>query len=84
MKLKFLCYLVFILICGSACSKEQVIGVMDDVARDTYEKKVKEERIESLGDPTYEEPPTYDQYQRERKKLLSKQEESTSEVENEK
>ena len=48
-------------------------GVLDDIARDTYEKNVREQRIENLGDPNYEEPPTYDQYQRERK-LKSNQE----------
>lgn len=46
---------------------------MDDIARDTYEKNVSEQRIENLGDPNYEEPLTYDQYQRERK-LKSNQE----------
>lgn len=44
---------------------------MDDISRDTYEQRVREQRIENWGDPTYEEPPTYDQYQKERNKLKS-------------
>ena len=47
-------------------------------------KKAREQRIENLGDPIYEEPPTYDHYQRARKKLNSIQEESPSEPGNEK
>ena len=70
---KLFCSLIIILFCGSACSKEQVTGVLDDISRDTYENKAREQHIENLGDPTYEEPPTYDQYQRERK-LKSNQE----------
>jgi len=69
---------IIILFSGSACSKKEVTGVLDDISRDTYEKKAREQRIENLGDPTYEEPPTYDQYQRERKKLNSIREESPS------
>lgn len=84
MKQKLLWPIITILICGSACTKEQVTGVLDDIARDTYEKKAKEQRIEHLGDPTYEEPPTYDQYQREKKKVISKDEESPFQAENEK
>ena len=82
MKQKLSCFLIFVLFCGSACSKEQVVGVLDDIARDTYEKKAKEQHIENLGDPAYEAPPTYDQYQRERKKLISTQEEGPIEAEN--
>ena len=81
MKQKLLCALI-ILFCGSACTKEQVTGVLDDISRDTYEKKAREQRSENLGDPTYKKPLTYDQYQKERKKLI--QEESPSEAGNEK
>ena len=70
--------IIIVLFCGSACSKKQVTGVLDDIARDTYEKKAREEQIENLGNPGYEPPPTYDQYQRERKKLISKEEASTA------
>ena len=56
---------------------------MDDISRDTYENEARDQRIENLGDPTYEEPLTYDQYQRERNKLISKEEAST-EAENDK
>jgi hypothetical protein len=32
---------------------------------------LREQRIENIGDPNYKEPPSYDQYQRERKETLS-------------
>jgi len=44
---------------------------LDDISRDTYENNLREQRIENIGDPNYEEPPSYDQYQRERKETLS-------------
>jgi hypothetical protein len=53
-----------------ACSKKQIKSVLDDIARDTYEKNLRKQRIENIEDPNYEDPPTYDQYQRERKELL--------------
>ena len=83
MKQKLLCLLIIMLFCGSACSKEQVVGVLDDISRDTYENKAREQNLENMGDPTYEEPPTYDQYQRERNKLISK-DEAPTEAENDK
>jgi hypothetical protein len=84
MKQILLSYTIIIaLFCASACSKTQVTDVLDDISRDTYEKEEREQRIENLGDPTYEQPPTYDQYQRERNKLISKEEAST-EAENDK
>ena len=54
-----------------ACSKQQIKSVLDDIARDTYEKNMRNQRIENIEDPNYEEPPSYDQYQRERKEMLS-------------
>ena len=75
--------IISILFFGSACSKKEVIGVLDDISRDTYEKNAREKRIENLGNPAYEEPPTYDQYQRERNKMISK-EEAPTETENDK
>ena len=74
MKQILLCSIIILLFCTSACSKKQVTEVLDDISRDTYENEVRDQRIENLGDPTYEEPLTYDQYQRERKKLKSDQE----------
>jgi len=71
MKREILCFTI-ILICVSACSKEQVTGVLDDISRDTYEKKAREQRFENIRIPTFEEPLTYDQYQIERKKVLQK------------
>ena len=44
---------------------------MDDIARDTYEKNLRKQCIENIEDPNYEDPPSYDQYQRERKEMLS-------------
>lgn len=74
---------IFIMLfAGSACSKQQVTGVLDDISRDTYEKKAREQRIEHLGDPTYENPPTYDEYQRERKKLQTTQDDAPAEKKN--
>ena len=66
-------------ICISACSSVKMI--QDDISRDTYESKViKKQRIENLDDPTQigQEPPTYDQYQRERKELTSDHEETST------
>jgi hypothetical protein len=84
MKQIFLCFIYIILIFGSACSKKQVTGVLDDISRDTYEQRAREQRIENLGDPTYKEPPTYDQYQKERKELKSDHEKMPSATESEK
>jgi ribosomal silencing factor RsfS len=47
-----------------ACSSRQTTSLLDDIARDTYEKRTREQRMEKRGDPTYVEPPTYDQYQK--------------------
>ena len=55
----------------SACSKKQINSVLDDISRDTYEKNMRKQRIENIEDPNYEEPPSYDQYQKERKRVLS-------------
>jgi len=79
MKQILLCSTMMIaLFCASACSKQQVTEVLEDIARDTYEKKAREQSLENMGDPAYNPPPTYDQYQRERKKLISKEEASTA------
>jgi hypothetical protein len=64
--------IISLLFFTTACSKETVVSVMDDISRDTYEKNARKERIENSGNPTYEEPPTYDQYQRERKEMMGK------------
>lgn len=60
--------IISLFLCLDACSKSRVANVLDDISRDTYENNVKKQRIENLEDPAYEEPPTYDQYQRDRKK----------------
>jgi len=67
MKKILLCSIIIIILFASGCSKKQVTGVLDDIARDTYENNVRKQRFENLGNPHYDEPPTYDQYQKERK-----------------
>jgi len=52
------------------CSKNEITSVLDDISRDTYENNLRKQRNENIGKPNYEEPPTYDQYQRERKKII--------------
>lgn len=56
-----------------ACSKKQMSSVLDDISRGIYENGVRAQRLENIGNPPYIEPPTYDQYQRERLEKLSKQ-----------
>ena len=65
------CIIISLLFWAPACSKKQIKSVLDDISRDTYENNLREQRIENIGDPNYEEPPSYDQYQRERKETLS-------------
>jgi hypothetical protein len=43
---------------------------LDDISRDNYEKNLRKQRIENIEDPNYEDPPSYNQYQRERKKII--------------
>jgi hypothetical protein len=59
--------IIGLLLCLGACSKSRITNVLDDISRDTYENSVRRQRIENLDNPAYEEPLTYDQYQRERK-----------------
>lgn len=56
----FLLFFVF------SCSKEQLVDVLDDVARDTYAQQAKQERRENLDNPSYRAPESYDEYQRNR------------------
>ncbi|MDY6974476.1 MAG: hypothetical protein SV775_19515 [Thermodesulfobacteriota bacterium] len=71
MKQLFLAWLISIfIICAPACSKKQIKSVVEDISRDTYENNLRKQRIENLGNPSYEEQPSYDQYQRERKEIL--------------
>ena len=65
------CVIISFLFWVPACSKKQIKSVLDDISRDTYEKNLRKQRIENIEDPNYEEPPSYDQYQRERKEMLS-------------
>jgi len=67
----FCSIIISLILCIPACSKRKIASVLDDISRDTYENNLRKQRIENFGDPTYEEPPTYDQYQRERKELIS-------------
>ena len=52
------------------CSKSKIASVLDDIFRDTYENSVRRQRNENIRKPNYEEPLSYDQYQRERKELI--------------
>ena len=65
------CIIISLLFWAPSCSERQIKSVLDDISRDTYENNLREQRIENIGDPNYEEPPSYDQYQRERKETLS-------------
>ncbi|MDY6857551.1 MAG: hypothetical protein SWO11_23180 [Thermodesulfobacteriota bacterium] len=64
------CFISIFIICAPACSKKQINSVVEDISRDIYENNLKKQRIENLGDPSYEEQPSYDQYQRKRKEML--------------
>ena len=65
------CIIILFIFWTPACSKKQIKSVVDDISRDTYENNLRKQRIENLGDPSYEEQPSYDQYQRERKGILT-------------
>jgi len=69
-RLLWSCIVISIIFWVPACSKKQIISIFDDISRDTYENNLRKQREENIGKPNYEEPPTYDQYQRERKELL--------------
>jgi hypothetical protein len=50
--------------------RSEIASVLDDISRDNYEKNLRKQRIENIENPNYEDPLTYNQYQRERKKLI--------------
>jgi hypothetical protein len=70
-RLFWICIFISFLFSTPACSKKQLTTVLDDVSRDTYENQLRKQRNENIDHPNYEEPPSYDQYQRERKELLT-------------
>ena len=49
-----------------SCTREQLVDVLDDAARDTYVQQAKKERRENLDNPSYQAPESYDEYQRNR------------------
>ena len=65
------CIIISFIFWLSACSNKQIKSVLDDISRDTYEKNMKKQRTENIGDSSYEVPPTYDQYQQKRKEMSS-------------
>jgi len=65
------CFIIIFIIWAPACSKKQIKSVVDDISRDTYENNLRKQRIKHLKDPSYEEQPSYDQYQREIKEILN-------------
>ena len=79
-KLLWGCVIIIFLFLIPACSKKQIKSVLDDISRDTYEKNLRKQRIEKIEDPNYEEPPSYDEYQKERKEMLSDPEISKKKV----
>ena len=71
MKQTLCCIMVISLVlCMLGCSKNEIKSVLDDISRDKYENKLRKQRNENIGKPNYEEPPAYDQYQRERKIII--------------
>ena len=77
------CFIIISIIWAPACSKNQIKSAADDISRDIYENNLRKQRIENLKDPSYEEQPSYDQYQRERKEMLPDSEvtQTTTEIE---
>ena len=69
-KLLLGCVIISFFFWVPACSKKQIKSVLDDISRDNYEKNLRKQRIENIEDPNYEDPPSYNQYQRERKKII--------------
>jgi hypothetical protein len=69
-KLLLGCVIISFLSWVPACSKKQIKSVLDDISRDNYEKNLRKQRIENIEDPNYEDLPSYNQYQRERKKII--------------
>ena len=64
------CIIISLLFWAPACSEKQIKSVLDDISRDTYENNLRKQRNENIGNPNYEEPLTYDQYQKEKKELI--------------
>jgi len=77
------CSIIISLFFAPACSKKQVKAVLVDISRDTYEKNVKKQRYENLGNPNYQAPPTYDLYQKEKKLLMNDYERTPPEIDSE-
>jgi len=65
------CIIISYIFWLSACSIKQATSVLNDISRDTYENTMKKQHLKNIGDPNYEEPPTYDQYQKDRKGMSS-------------
>ena len=70
-KLLWSCIILSFIFWVPACSKKQIKSVLDDISRDTYENNLRKQHIEHIEDPNYEAPPSYDEYHRERKGILS-------------
>ena len=72
--------LISIILCLLACSKSKPI--LEDISRDIYENHRKSEHFENLNDPSKMGEPdlTYDQYQRERREMVSDSEKTPSKI----
>ena len=66
----------------SACTKREMKSVLDDIARDTYEANEKRIRSDNIENQLQIDGPlTYDQYERDRRKLLAGEDARPSETE---
>ena len=76
--------LISTMLCLLACSKSKPI--LEDISRDLYENHRRSQHFENLNDSSKTGEPdlTYDQYQRERREMLSGSESTTSKIDREK
>jgi hypothetical protein len=73
-------FIISLILCTTACSKGKIVTVLDYICRGAYENNLRKHRIENVGNPAYEEPPTYDQYQKQRKELVAEREATISAI----
>lgn len=81
-KLLWCLIIISFMLSTSACSKGGMFMVLEDISRDTYEKNARAQRHDNIINHTQtaKEPLTYDQYQRERKELMTDQTLSATET----
>jgi len=81
-KIQWCLIIIISMVSISACSKEGMFMVLEDISRDTYEKNARVERHDKIINHTQtaEEPLAFDQYQRVRKEMISDQTLSATEA----